>query len=262
MRNYSDPIWTDLPEGMERAKLYPYNAPNYGFLLNNGKIEPIPENLSLLNKIPILAIGSNRAPSQLLRKFGTKETVAVTPAIIRNCDVIYASIISYYGAIPATLWPKAGSEIKLSIIWLNHFQLEIMHDSEAVGKAYDFVEFKEGLVDRKSLFYLDSKVYGYVSRSGALNFSLNTSEIRALSAIRAKRRYLKSVNQAKAIKLVSKIIWGRNKEKDIYMFRKKIISDKIYRIEIINKLRNMGIAPKNTPWTVLHDIKLNSLDFY
>ena len=262
MRNYSDPVWTDLPEGMKRAELYPYNAPNYGFLLNNGKIEPIPENLNLLNKIPILAIGSNRAPSQLLRKFGTKEIVAVTPAIVRNCDVIYASIISYYGAIPATLWPKKGSEIKLSIIWLNNVQLEIMHDSEAVGKAYDFVEFKDGLVDRKSLFYLDSKVYGYVSRSGALNFGLNNSEIRALSAIKAKKRYLKSVNQDKAIKLVSKIIWGRNKEKDIYLFRKKIVSDKIYRIEIINKLQNMGISPKKTPWTVLNDIKLNSLDYY
>ena len=262
MRNYSNPIWTDLPEGMKRAELYPYNAPNYGFLLNNGKIEPIPENLDLLNKIPILAIGSNRAPSQLLRKFGTKEIVAVTPAIVRNCDVIYASIISYYGAIPATLWPKKGSEIKLSIIWLNNVQLEIMHVSEAVGKAYDFVEFKDGFVDRKSLFYLDSKVYGYVSRSGALNFGLNKSEIRALSAIKAKKRYLKSVNQDKAIKLVSKIIWGRNKEKDIYLFRKKIVSDKIYRIEIIKKLQNMGISPKNTPWTVLNDIKLNSLDYY
>ena len=262
MKNYSDPIWTELPEGMKRAELYPYNAPNYGFLLNKGTIEPIPENLNLSNKIPILAIGSNRAPSQLLRKFGTKEIVAVTPAIVSNCDVIYASIISYYGAIPATLWPKQGSEIKLSIIWLNNAQLKIMHDTEAVGKAYDFVEFEDGLIDRSSLFNLGSKVYGYVSRSGALNFGFNQSKIRALSAIKAKKRFLKSVNQDKAIKLVSKNILGRNKEKDIYFFRKQIVSDKIYRIEIINRLRNIGIAPKNTPWTVLHGIELNSLDFY
>ena len=68
--------------------------------------------------------------------------------------MIYASIISYYGAIPATLWPKQGSEIKLSIIWLNNAQLKIMHDTEAVGKAYDFVEFEDGLIDRSSLFNL------------------------------------------------------------------------------------------------------------
>ena len=46
MRNYSDPIWTELREGMKRAEIYPYNAPNYGFFLNKGKIEPIPENLN------------------------------------------------------------------------------------------------------------------------------------------------------------------------------------------------------------------------
>ena len=73
---------------------------------------------------------------------------------------------------------------------------------------------------------------------------------------------MKSVNQDKAIKLVSKIICGRNKANDIYLFRKKIVSDKIYRIEIINSLRYIGITPKNTRWTVLHDIELNCLDFY
>ena len=106
--------------------------------------------IHLAKKIPILAIGSNRSPSQLLRKFGKNETVAVTDVIVKNFDVIYASLISYYGAVPATLWPVKGSEVKLSIIWLSNSQLEKMHETEAVGKAYDFVEFDYQLLNFKS----------------------------------------------------------------------------------------------------------------
>ena len=74
--NFLDKSWIDLPQGVNRATKYPYDAPNLSFLLDQGILKPLTNTFHLAKKIPILAIGSNRSPSQLLRKFGKKETVA------------------------------------------------------------------------------------------------------------------------------------------------------------------------------------------
>ena len=113
-----DPTWTEIPEGNKRAELYPYSAPQFNFLLNKGELQKLPSSYDLKNKVAILAIGSNRSPSQLLRKFGGNEQIPVTIVNVKDIDVVYASMISYYGAVPATLWPVKGSILKLSIIWL------------------------------------------------------------------------------------------------------------------------------------------------
>ena len=73
-----DPTWTEIPEGNKRAELYPYSAPQFNFLLNKGELQKLPSSYDLKNKVAILAIGSNRSPSQLLRKFGDNEQVPVT----------------------------------------------------------------------------------------------------------------------------------------------------------------------------------------
>ena len=49
---------------------------------------------------------------------------------------------------------------------------------------------------------------------------------------------------------------------DISKVNNILITTGINDLELINRLKNIGIAPKNTPWTILHDIELNSLDFY
>ena len=260
--NFLDKSWTDLPQGINRATKYPYDAPNVSFLLDQGILKPLTNTFHLAKKIPILAIGSNRSPSQLLRKFGKKETLAVTDVIIKNFDVIYASLISYYGAVPATLWPVKGSEVKLSIIWLSNSQLEKMHETEAVGKAYDFVEFDYQLLNFKSFYKIQGNIYGYVAKFGALNFNLSDLEVRSLSAIKAKKRVISSINQQKALKfLASRIINGKSK-KDTILFRDKVISNKEYRLTVIKKLNRIGIQPHNLPWKIIDNIQSKSIKFY
>jgi hypothetical protein len=53
-----------------RALDYPYSYPAYDFVLDNGSVTPLQDRKSLEGRIPVLAIGSNRSPEQLLRKFG------------------------------------------------------------------------------------------------------------------------------------------------------------------------------------------------
>ena len=260
--NFLDPIWTDLPQGINRATMYPYDAPNESFLLDKGILKPLTNTFQLAEKIPILAIGSNRSPSQLLRKFGKKETVAVTKIIIQNFDVIYASLISYYGAIPATLWPVKGSEVKLSIIWLSNSQLKKMHETEAVGKAYDFVEFDHQSINFKSSHEIKGTIYGYVAKFGALNFNPLDFEVKALSAIKAKKRVISSINQQKALKFLANRIINRKSKKDIILFRDKVISDKEYRLRVIKKLNRVGVQPQNLPWKIIDNIQTKSIKFY
>ena len=92
-----------------------------------------------------------------------------------------------------------------------------MHETEAVGKAYDFVEFDYQLLNFKSFYKIQGNIYGYVAKFGALNFNLSDLEVKALSAIKAKKRVISSINQQKALKfLASRIINGKSKKDTIF----------------------------------------------
>ena len=257
-----DPTWTEIPEGNKRAELYPYSAPQFNFLLNNGELQKLPNSYDLKNKIAILAIGSNRSPSQLLRKFGGNEQIPVTIVNVKDIDVVYASMISYYGAVPATLWPVKGSILKLSIIWLDNRQLKIMHETEAVGKAYDFVKFEKNKIICNSNDHLPKEVFGYVSKFGALNFGFKTRDVRALSAINAKKRKIKAINQKSALLFLKEKINYKNNYNTKKDFLNRIISEKNYRLNTNKKLNSLGILPNENKWEVIKNIKSDTLKFY
>ena len=87
---------------------------------------------------------SNFKESFLLNKI-----ISVTPAILYDSDVCYAASISSYGSMPATQWPSIGTSVELNVLWLTREQLELMHLTEAVGVAYDFVKMEPGTVKIK-----------------------------------------------------------------------------------------------------------------
>ena len=136
----------------DRAINYPYFAPNYSFSFYKGEfIKGICDNLN--NRIPILSVGSNRSPYQLKRKFSLNQDICVTPAILIDSDIVYAASLSAYGSIPATQWPSKGTKVTLNVLWLTEEQLNIMHLTEAIGVAYDFVKLKYGSVKIKNFNY-------------------------------------------------------------------------------------------------------------
>ena len=131
-------------------------APEGGYLLSHGQLfslgqrrpledrDQVQNEHLLVGRTPVLAVGSNRAPYQLLRKFGPEAIVPVTPACLHDCDVVHTALVSYYGAIPCTAFPSSGTITELKVVWLDEKQLLQMHKTEGIGVAYDYVE-KQGV---------------------------------------------------------------------------------------------------------------------
>ena len=234
----------------ERAINYPYPTPDYAYSFFKGKfIQGI--HLDLEKRIPILSVGSNRAPMQLERKFSINQDLCVTPAVLYNSDIVYAASIASYGSIPATQWPSINTEVELNVLWLTQEQLNIMHLTEALGIAYNFVKMKPGTIKIKD-FEFNGDIYGYVSVAGSFPFEIKTPY--RLSEINAKNINLKSINEEKALVILMKFL--EPKQSNLSEWIKKVIEDRVYRIQLHEKLKSIAIGPDEPNWDII-DININ-----
>ena len=229
----------------DRAIKYPYFAPDYCFSFYKGKfVEGISVDLS--NRIPVLSVGSNRSPYQLKKKFSLNQDICVTPATLYDSDVVFAASLSSYGSMPATQWPSKGTEVDLNVLWLNEEQLEIMHQSEALGVAYNFVKLKLDTVKIKDFKYV-KQIYGYISIAGV--FSFNENKPKRLSVINAKNVKLRGSSEKKA--LLSLIYCLGIEENKLSKWVHKVINNKNYRISLHEKLKSKAIKPQNPDWEIV-----------
>ncbi|MEX0758946.1 MAG: hypothetical protein WD100_05145 [Tistlia sp.] len=129
-----------LPEAAaERLALaldYPYAAPNESFLFAEGREQPIAA-ADFDGRRPVIAHGSNRAPAQLLRKFGAAAEIPVTYVWLEGYDVVYAAHVTRYGAISSTLQRAPGCRVRVALTWLTAGQLACMHETEGAA-SYPF----------------------------------------------------------------------------------------------------------------------------
>ncbi|MHA1536942.1 MAG: hypothetical protein ACTSUD_05250, partial [Alphaproteobacteria bacterium] len=166
-----------------RALRYPYDAPDGSYTLRGGRVRPFaPEEIE--GRLPVLAVGSNRSPERLRRKFGTgtDATVPVQKARLGDFDVVYSAHVTGYGAVPAMLQHHPGAEVEIAVTWLDAAQLEAMHATEGLGVNYDF-----GIVEGVRLTFdngaeLDS-VHLYVGRRGHARVRAGEPGATALAAI-------------------------------------------------------------------------------
>ena len=106
--------WSGAEGGLTAAELdravgYPYAAPAGSYVVDAGtsavaQLAPGEERAWAGDRHAVLAVGSNGAPEQLVRKFGTApgdRRIAVLAATVRDHDVAYAALVAHYGAIPA-----------------------------------------------------------------------------------------------------------------------------------------------------------------
>jgi hypothetical protein len=144
-------VWS-LPE--DRASLlalatgYPFAIPSHSYVFENGIVRPWPADVDLRGRVPVLAIGSNQSPEQLARKFDPRlgpQRIPVTRAWLADHDVVFATHVSRYGAIPANLHAVPGMRVRLAVTWLDPDQLEIMHRTEIGGGNYRYAQL-EGIV--------------------------------------------------------------------------------------------------------------------
>lgn len=218
-------------EKILRARNYPFSIPNHSYLFHNEDIikiiEFIPESpiksrielngeesaisdylqsleleqqLDLVNRIPVLAYGSNASPSTLKQKFvGTEENVIipVINARLLNFDVVYSAHISSYGSIPATLQYSPDTEVDMFVTYLSKQQLKQMHETESLGTNYCFGKLSniELMIENKSKL---NEIFTYLSLHGCL--FLNESHF-ALSAINANKRSYPIKNENEILNL-------------------------------------------------------------
>jgi len=180
---------------LARALDYPYPAHPEPFLFRAGRVEPLQAGGDLATLSPVIAVGSNRAPAQLARKFaGMDVTIPVTRLIARDLDVVYAAHMAGYGAVPATLAPSPGTEVELWITWLDGPALRRMDETEAVGVNYDKrdqalnIVSADGPAPRRALVY--------AALRGCLAFDGRPV---ALSAIPASSRVLAAMTEREVL---------------------------------------------------------------
>ena len=188
----------------EQAFLYPYDAPSGAYLMSEGQVQPLDDYRCLEGRVAVLSVGSNRAPRQLLRKFGPQAMVPVTPAILHDCDICHVANIAPYGAVPCAAFVSPGTSVQLNIAWLDTAQLEIMHATESLGTAYDFVRWRPGQITHQCDDAITGKgtalaqpVYGYSSRLGPLPNAQN--QPMALAKIPAESRRFHTATQEQAM---------------------------------------------------------------
>ncbi len=198
------------PVARARALGYPYHSPPHDCVWAAGQIIPlvgvgINQIASALSdagadprakRTPVLAIGSNRAPVQLRRKFSDFEppcAVLIAKATLKDFDIVYGAGIASYGAIGgATLATSPGTEVETWVTWLDDRQLERMHETEGLSSGvYKLLELQQ--IELKfDCGPTWSAARAYVQSAGSLNIG-NTSV--ALSEIPAKGRKLAELRQ-------------------------------------------------------------------
>lgn len=256
-----------LPQQSERDRAfeYPYDAPDGGFLFRHGSIDILDDPVLLHGRTAVLSVGSNRAPVQLLRKFGDAALVPVTPAVLHDCDITHAAMLGYYGAVPATAFPSPGCDVTLNVAWLDDEQLLVMHRTEALGVAYDYVAFDPGVITHLPvpeaggvIVPSDQPVFGYNARSGVLDMGQGAPA--GLSRIPGESRNFQIMTQHQAAHYV-RLLTGHDDSRSMEDFIADMQQDRAARDAILAILEQHALFAPSPPWQVL-PMTLDDIDAY
>ena len=251
---------------VDRASKYPYDAPEGGFVLASGRLlnleqvqldqmDEDPKCGVLAGRTPVLSVGSNRAPVQLLRKFGPDSLLPVTPARLHDCDITHAAILGYYAAVPCTAFPSPGTIVDLNVVWLDDYQLAQMHRTEGINVAYDFVVME---TVEHQFTVRPGPVFGYAARAGVLD--CGDGEPAGLSAIPSHGRKFKTLTQAEANAKLRELAMVDD-DRSMIQFVTEMQADKSARDEITERLRPHSIQPDNPPWQA-QTVNIDGADAY
>lgn len=196
---------------VEFALAYPFDIPKQSYvLLPGGQIAAF-ERSACTGRLPVLAIGSNRSPRQLARKYpNLTEPLPVEHGLLKDHDVVFSAHLTVYGSVPAALGVRPGCEVAVSVTWLNAAQLERMHATESLGKNYDFGRLSGVSLKSDHDGAERNEVALYLSRRGLLN-----AEGRPVSmaAIPTKGRAGDGLSQTAALEHVRGLVApGKNLE--------------------------------------------------
>lgn len=218
---------------LERARGYPYPYPGRSFTWNEGSVEAF-DPRSTEGRTPVLAVGSNRSPDQLTRKFLGRGSgpIPVQHGRLREFDIVYAAHLTRYGAVPAMLQHAPGTTVELAVTWLDAAQLEIMHATEG-GYHYAVIEAIDLTLDEGGRM---DAIHLYVGREGNL---MHEGHAIPLAEIAARDRTHRGHSTAEVLELVRRRIAPRS---TVEAFILRVIDDEGYRRECSAVLAQDSVA--------------------
>ena len=182
---------------LARAKDSPYGPPSHPYLFVDGEARPLPAASPATSygepRLPIIAIGSNRAPAQLARKFSgwpVGTAIPVSVGWLADHDVVYSGHFARYGALPAWLAQSPGTRVEVGVTWLTDRQLSHMHGTEGPHN-YSFERLK-GLDLRLDDGVQVSVAFAYLGKHRPF---LPDGEPIPLAAISAEGRTARALDQ-------------------------------------------------------------------
>lgn len=186
----------DKDERLARAFGYPYPIPDTSYIVADGtwqNLNPSAAAVHRENRTPVLAVGSNQSPEQILRKFQGTEwaPIACEKCSLSDFDTVFSAHITSYGSIAAALHASPGTTVSLFVNWLDDAQLEAMHPTELGHENYVFAR----LIDIELMIQNGpplSEVYFYRGNAGA--YAPNGSPI-PLAEVQADGRQWSAMGQ-------------------------------------------------------------------
>lgn len=204
------------PRALAHALGYPWSRPGRSFRLTGADVELLDdlgsaERTTLLERLPgerapLLAFGSNAAPSALERKFAhfpdeRDRTVVVVAGHLHDFDVGAAAQPTVYGSLPATLFPCPGTAVRAAVLWVTPAQFTQLAWSEIsyrLGRLSTTFEADEPGLE------LDD-VLAFASRFGAFSPEGRTV---ALDAVPARARTAPALSQQELLDVAAVMALG------------------------------------------------------
>ncbi len=216
-------------ELVRRAEGYPFDPPLGSWVLRGNEAG----RFDLEGRLPLLAIGSNASPSRLREKLGEEPgTLPVLRALLADHVVVYSAHFSRYGSVPATLAAAPGAACYVFVLWPDPRQLERLHESEAVGQNYDFVELPAE-IEVEGAGRL-RRVHAYVSTAGPLR--IGGSPVR-LAEVASAGCPWPALYQPSLLRLLHRRLAG---ELSYEAFLARIVADEAWRAETGRRLRELA----------------------
>jgi hypothetical protein len=205
----------------ERGLGYPWERPESSYLMHGEVVEPVVDMDDARReeifagfvvaegegaRFPLLAYGANGAPETLVMKFGhfppQDRDVLVLAGALHDFDVGAAANVSFYGAMPATIFASPGTAMRCAVLWVSAVQF--------VQLAWTELSYCLGRLDRVRFDADDAgaglrSVFAFVSRFGA--FSPEGEPV-ALGAVPAARRTATAMTQAELLGAAARIALG------------------------------------------------------
>ena len=231
---------------LARARDYPYFVPDRSYTWRGGQRDATAlaafDPALAEGRTPVLAVGSNQSPQQLVRKYGDGDhAIPVQRATLHDFDVVYASHISIYGAVPAMLQHAPGVAVILFVTWLDDRQLAIMHRTEG---NYHFAEIADIRLALEDGGGERDRVFLYVARLGHL---MRDGGATGLRAVAAQGRRNGASTTADMLRHVQDRL-GVAGDHDAFVLR--LIEDESYRRECIERLSE-GAVPFDYPFRII-----------